>query len=170
MVVIASTLSSVGTGNPAFFESRAGNLVVGDTLGLKDVFRKDISTGIIHRLTMSFDGVETSGDNSVPSVTPDGRYMVFSSFARNLTSNNTNSQRDIFLRDLVTGAITRVSVGRDGIEANGNSDNSTLSTDGRYVVFQSNASNLVGGNTNGTTDIFYKDLISPSHRSPVAVR
>jgi Tol biopolymer transport system component len=149
-----------GDGQSVIFESRASNLVVGDTNTVKDVFHTNLSTGAIARLTTALDGIEARGDSSKPSITSDGRYMVFSSFASNLVLNDTNSQRDIFLRDLVTGALTRVSVGRDGSQSNASSENATLSADGRYVVFESNATNLVGADTNGSTDIFYKDLVT----------
>lgn len=142
------------------FESRSGNFVPGDVIGAQDIFRKNLSTGVVTRLTTAFDGVEANHGSGELSLTSNGRYAVFTSYASNLTLNDTNDSNDIFLRDLATGAITRVSVGRDGIQGNGSSGQASVSADGRYVVFRSISTNLVGGDTNGVADIFYKDLIT----------
>ncbi|MET0527305.1 MAG: hypothetical protein ABW003_03000, partial [Microvirga sp.] len=147
-------------GQSIIFTSKANNLVVGDNNNSLDVFRKNLNTGIVVRLTMSFDGVEANSHSNELVLTPDGRYAVFTSYASNLAINDTNSASDIFLRDLATGGITRASVGRDGIQADSHSSNAVLSSDGRYVAFQSFATNLVGGDTNSSIDIFYKDLLT----------
>src|SRR4029077_12403300 len=76
----------------------------------------------------------------------------------NLVGGDTNGVRDVFVRDLVTGTTTRVSVGAGGAQANGASSNARISADGRFVVFTSLASNLVAGDTNGVADVFERDL------------
>ena len=83
--------------------------------------------------------------------------MAFASYAGNLVSQDTNSQADIFVHDRQTGMTQRVSVGHDGAEANGSSSFPNLSADGRFVVFQSEASNLVAGDTNKVVDLFVYD-------------
>jgi Tol biopolymer transport system component len=100
-----------------------------------------------------------TGNNAsdLPSMSRDGRYVVFASDASDLVPGDTNNVRDIFVRDTQTNEVTRVSVSSGGIQANGASDNPAISADGRYVVFQSNATNLVQGDTNGVTDIFLHD-------------
>ena len=87
-----------------------------------------------------------------------GRYVVFTSFATNLVTGDTNGSSDIFVKDLQTGIVTRVSTDSAGNQGNGASDHSTISADGRYVAFESQASNLVPGDTNSNWDVFVKDL------------
>ncbi|MCB8926875.1 MAG: PD40 domain-containing protein [Ardenticatenaceae bacterium] len=85
-----------------------------------------------------------------PSSPADGRYVAFQSDASNLVSSDTNLATDIFVHDRQTGQTTRVSVASDSSEGNDVSYKPTISADGRYVAFQSYASNLVSGDTNGT--------------------
>lgn len=110
---------------------------------------------------VSVDSSETEATNSsvTPGVSSDGRYVVFASFANNLVSVDTNSSSDIFIRDTQTGTTTRVSVSTAGVQANGNSSEPVISADGRYVVFQSVATSLIGaGNdTNNRSDVFVHD-------------
>ena len=87
----------------------------------------------------------------------DGRYIAFESYASNLVSGDDNGQTDIFLHDRQTGQTVRVSVASDGSQANSYSGGSALSGNGRYVAFDSEASNLVGGDTNNQRDVFVSD-------------
>jgi hypothetical protein len=90
----------------------------------------------------------------------DGRYVVFASFASNLVPFDTNLRYDVFLRDLQTGQTTRVSVASDGAQADGDTDPPVLvaiSADGRYIAFDSVASNLVPGDTHGYFNVFVRD-------------
>ncbi|MFG0315699.1 MAG: TolB family protein [Planctomycetota bacterium JB042] len=87
----------------------------------------------------------------------DGRFAAFESDASDLVPNDTNGVRDVLVRDLQTGAITRVSVASDGSEADQPSSYAAISADGRYVAFQSNAANLSANDFNHTTDIFVHD-------------
>jgi hypothetical protein len=98
-------------------------------------------------------GVEGNSDSSAPEISPDGRIVVFSSFASNLVSNDSNGRHDAFLHDRATGVTERVSLDSSGAEGNGNSFNPSVSSDGRIVAFASDASNLVTGDTNGTPDV-----------------
>ena len=149
----------------AFF-SYASNLVAGDTIGVGDVFVHDRVTGATTRVSIATDGAQansdsvTSGDNETPSISADGRYVAFHSWASNLVAGDTNFAPDTFVRDRVTGTTTRVSVATGGSQANGGSYQPAISTDGRYVVFYSAASNLVAGDTNGTSDVFVRDRVS----------
>jgi hypothetical protein len=94
------------------------------------------------------------------SVSRDGKYVAFSSAASNLVSGDTNGLRDIFLRNIGTGATTRVSVSTGGNEANAASWFSKVSYDGRYVVFSSTASNLVSSDSNDYYDVFLRDTVN----------
>lgn len=142
------------------FSSSASNLVAGDTNGATDLFRKDLMTGQITRISTASDGTQANGATvgEEAHLSPDGRYVVFASSASNLVSGDDNNGSDIFLKDLATGAITRLSTRADGTEANRESGFAQFSSDGRYVLFQSEASNLVDGDTNDSSDIFLKDL------------
>jgi hypothetical protein len=99
-------------------------------------------------------GVETGPH----AISGDGRYVVMDSYAWDLVPNDFNWDQDIFLRDRMTGTTTRLSVADDGSEANGGSVAATISTNGRQVAFASGASNLVAGDTNGSWDVYVRDL------------
>jgi Tol biopolymer transport system component len=143
------------------FLSYASNLVSSDTNGKSDIFVQDLQTGNVTLVSVSTTGVQANGDSELRhSISADGRYVVFSSVASNLVSNDTNNTKDIFVRDLVLEETTRVSVDNAGNEGNGNSVYPSISADGRYVVFTSSASNLVSGDTNGKSDIFVYDTSS----------
>ena len=102
-------------------------------------------------------GVEPDGDSSDPSISGDGRYVAFRSFATNLVPGDTNDRSDIFVHDLETGETTRVSVNSEGVQGNATSRDPSISGGGRFVSFSSSASNLVPGDTNGFNDIFVHD-------------
>ena len=137
------------------FTSGATNLVPGDTNGLDDVFVKDLQTGAISRISTDVFGAQSTGGASYASYfSSDGRYVAFESAATNLVANDTNGLTDSFVKDLQTGAITRVSTDASGQQANGGSYIPMFSPDGRFVGFESDATNLVSGDTNGRTDVF----------------
>lgn len=90
-------------------------------------------------------------------VSADGRYVVFSSYATDLVANDNNGQRDVFVRDTKTGRTTLVSVGVGGVQGNHESRQGSISADGRFVAFNSDASNLLAGDTNNSSDVFVRD-------------
>ncbi|MCC6932497.1 MAG: PD40 domain-containing protein [Deltaproteobacteria bacterium] len=142
------------------FVSAATNLVASDLNGYLDIFRKDKETGVLVRISVSAVGTEANGSSGVPSISADGRYVVFSSSASNLVSGDTNNKTDIFVKDVQSSAITRVSTNGSGDQGDGDSSWPMISGDDNYVVFVSNATNLVASDTNGTYDIFRKNLES----------
>lgn len=113
------------------------------------------------RLSVDSSGVEGNKASdtmySLNSVSADGTIVCFSSLASNLVPGDTNATADVFVHDRSTGVTERVSVDSAGIEANGSNYTASLSTDGRFVVFQSMATNLVAGDTNGYLDVFLHD-------------
>ena len=139
------------------FGSSATNLVTGDTNGVSDTFVHDRDTRTTERV--SVDSSETEGNNRsvTPSISADGRYVAFGSSATNLVTGDTNGRQDAFVRDLQTGTTERVSVNGSDTQGNGNSSTPSISADGRYVAFASDATNLVTGDTNGGRDIFVHD-------------
>jgi hypothetical protein len=101
-----------------------------------------------------------TGYSDNPSISSDGRYVVFASDATDLVVGDTNAARDIFLFDSQTGLVRRISVSQQGAQGNGASNNPAISANGRYVAFESNANNLVLGDTNGFSDIFVVDTLT----------
>jgi hypothetical protein len=139
------------------FGSAATNLVSGDTNGERDVFVRDRQTGTTTKVSKSSAGVAGDALSGTPSISADGRYVVFESTATNLVSGDTNAKFDVFVRDRQTGTTTRVSKSSAGAEGNDISEYPTISADGRYVTFESDATNLVSGDTNGAVDVFVRD-------------
>ena len=92
-----------------------------------------------------------------PAFSSDGRYVAFASVATNLVANDGNGCADVFVHDVATGATVRVSVDSSGIEGDQASQSPDLSSDGRFVAFQSAAGNLVAGDANGKIDVFLHD-------------
>ncbi|NMG06351.1 PD40 domain-containing protein [Brasilonema sp. UFV-L1] len=140
------------------FTSSANNLVAGDTNNNSDIFVRDLQTGTTTRVSVAEDGTQGNRSSSSPSISADGRFVAFESSAYNLVPRDTNNSSDIFVRDLLTGSLTRVSVAEDGTQGNNFSSGPSISADGRFVAFSSNASNLVAGDTNNSSDIFVRDL------------
>jgi len=145
-------------GRLVVFASRADNLVDEDNNGAQDIFVHDRLTGITQRVSLRTDGQEANGDSYEPSISQDGRCVAFSSEASNLVDGDTNNRRDIFRHDLETGETILVSVGLDAEPADGDSDAPSISADGRYVAFSSEAANLVEDDANWSNDVFRRDL------------
>src|SRR5690606_18641716 len=146
------------TGRFVAFTSEATDLVADDHNNRRDAFLRDMSAGVTVRVSVPHAGLggEADDHSDNPSVSSDGRFVVFDSQAGNLVSGDSNGRRDVFLRDIRSGATVRVSQGL-GAEADGASQRPCVSDDGRYVGFESFASNLVIGDTNGTVDVFVHD-------------
>jgi len=113
--------------------------------------------GSTTRISTDSSGAQADNESAPSSVSANGRYIAFRSAATNLVPGDTNGRMDIFLKDTATGSIVRVSTGSSGGQSNDDSFEPSISADGRYVAFQSNASNLVPGDTNNEADIFLKD-------------
>jgi len=150
-------LSISPNGWHAAFESYASNLVSGDTNGDKDIFVHDRQTGQTTRVSVASDGTQGNRGSWYPSISVDGRYVAFESWASNLVSGDTNGYGDMFVHDRETRETIRVSVASDGSQGNERSEDASISADGRYVAFGSAASNLVSGDTNGAYDMFVRD-------------
>lgn len=146
-----------GTGRYIAFGSQSSNLVSGDTNGTYDTFVHDKETKTTTRVSVASDGTQANDSSDEVSISDDGRYVAFYSYATNLVSNDTNGQGDIFVHDRQTGATTRVNVANDGTQANSHSYQARISGNGRFVTFYSYATNLVSGDTNSNYDIFVHD-------------
>ena len=151
------------------FSSLSTNLVANDLNGFQDVFVRDRMMGTTVRVSVNSAGVEGASFSGRPSISADGRLVTFFSFSSNLVAIDTNNQGDVFLHDRDAdsngtfdepGGIstTLVSVASDETQANNQSLDSAISADGTTVVFESLASNLVAGDTNGFGDVFVRNL------------
>jgi Tol biopolymer transport system component len=141
------------------FGSAATNLVPGDANSfLYDIYVYDLHAATIVRESVNSIGRQGNGSSEFPSISADGRYVVFWSYATNLAPDDTNGVRDIFVRDRQSGMTSRVSVDSYGAQADAESTEAVISADGRWVAFTSSASNLVPGDTNGVSDVFVHDL------------
>ena len=150
--------SMSANGRYVSFVSSAANLVSKDTNHTFDVFVRDLWTGTTKRVDVSSGGEEAY---VCTSLSANGRYVAFSSTASNLVDGDTNDDADVFVRDLWNSTTRRASVSSTGEQANGGlSGPVTLSGDGRYLVFESDATNLVPDDTNGLDDVFRRDLQS----------
>lgn len=137
------------------FSSLASNFVEGDINGGNDVFVHDRQTNKTEIVSVNDAGEICGG--LVSGISGNGRYVVFESPSANLVPDDTNNDIDIFVHDRQTDKTERVSVNNDGEEANWDSFYAEISGDGRYVVFQSNATNLVPGDVNNEADVFVYD-------------
>jgi Tol biopolymer transport system component len=145
-------------GAKVVFVSFASNLVPGDGNGFQDVFVKTLATGAVERVSTSSAGVEANAQSSFASFSPDGTKVLFVSNASNLVANDTNGAADVFIKDLATGEVQRVSTDAAGAQLSGASNNASFSADGAKVLFFTAAANAVPGDTNGFTDAFVKTL------------
>ena len=154
------TPSISADGRYVAFASAASTLVAGDTNATEDVFVYDRVARSSERVSVSSLGGEGNGNSYGPAISADGRYVAFTSAASNLTPGDDNGQFDIFVRDRVGKATVLVSVGPQGAKGDGPSVAPSISGDGRFVAFESDAATLVPDDTNGTGDVFVRDVVT----------
>ena len=142
------------------FESGAGDLVEGDSNGVDDVFVRDLQASTTTRVSVDSSGNQAESGAWSSSISADGRYVAFSSKSPDLVPDDTNWGSDVFVRDLQTNTTLRVSLNSNGEQGNSSRGSyyPAISADGRYVAFESSASNLVPDDTNREADIFVRDL------------
>jgi Tol biopolymer transport system component len=145
-------------GRYVVFRSGANNLVAGDTNGYQDIFVRDREAGTTELVSLATGGAAANAGSNIASISADGRYVAFQSYASNLVAGDTNGGNDVFVRDRTAGTTRRVSVASDGTQSDG-AWYPVISADGRYVVFASDSTNLVADDSNGVTDIFVYDLV-----------
>ena len=138
------------------FTSFADDLVSGDTNATSDVFVRDLVAGTTERVSVDSAGNEADGASGDAALSADGRFVVFTSLATNLVAGDGNGRVDVFVHDRVTGATERVSVDSSGAEADADCLDPVISADGRFVAFDSAATNLVANDGAGV-DVFVRD-------------
>ncbi|GAA1723736.1 S-layer homology domain-containing protein [Aeromicrobium alkaliterrae] len=153
------TPSTSADGRYVVFSSPATNLVAGDSNGNYDVFWRDMTTGetrLVSRAATA-TGVIGNGASFSPDVSDDGRYVTFESSSNNLVPGDTNATGDVFLRNMVTNAISVESVSSSETVANGPSTQARISANGRFITFVSYAVNLVAVDSYDGADVFVRD-------------
>ena len=148
-------------GKRILFLSSASNLVSGDTNRSADVFLRYRPNGTTQRVSVTSNEAQGNGDaRGGFAVSPDGRYVAFSSDASNMVTSDTNAVTDVFVRDRIATTTQRVSVNGDGEQGDDPSRGTSISADGQSVAFDSFATNLVDGDTNSDIDVFVRDRVS----------
>ena len=136
----------------------SGSLVTGSSGAFYDIYLAGVGTSAIERVSVGPAGeLASDGRNINPDVSRDGRYVVWQSDGSNWAPGGNRDYSDVFLKDRTTGSLTRLSTSLTGGDGNGDSQHARVSADGRYVVFDSFASNLTVNDTNGYADIFVWD-------------
>jgi Tol biopolymer transport system component len=149
------------SGQYVAFSTEADNLFANDTNGCRDVFIRDVLVGSNVLVSVNTNGILTgNGVSTSPSITSDGRFVTFASFANDLVAGDTNHYMDVFLRDVQVGSTETISISYDGTQlGNADSHSPVISSDGRYVLFRSKAKNLVSGVIfSGYENLFVRDL------------
>ncbi len=146
-------------GRYVVFESMASNLDPWDTQQQSDIFVRDLQLGETRRISSPSIYVSPNGDSRLPAISADGQKVLFESGASNLVPNDTNGKVDIFLWTRATNQLTRISVSTSGAQADSDCERARFSADGRYVVFDSRASNLDSADGNSRRDVFVRDLV-----------
>jgi len=162
----AGNQANEGANNPSIsvsgrfvaFSSYSSDLVPGDTNNTSDIFVRDTLTNTPTRVSLDSAGNQANDFCLGMSISADGRFVAFSSYSSNLMLRDTNDASDVFVRDTLTNTTTRLSVGSEGNQGNQSSFGGSISADGRIVVFDSEASNLVSGDTNNTWDVFATEI------------
>jgi len=153
-------------GRYVLFSSAANNLVLtnsrglvpGNTLHALNVYLRDRLNGTTIMVSVNAQGDGGNGDSFPAGISTNGQYALFESLASDLVPGDSNNGNDIFIRDLVNGTTRLISVATNGASGNGNSRSAVMTPDGRFVAFASDARNLVPGDTNNLSDIFYRDV------------
>jgi Tol biopolymer transport system component len=153
----APSLSADGT--KVAFLSTASNLNLGDTDTIQDVFVKDLVSGVL-TLASSSEGTKANNHSFGPSLSPDGTKVAFYSGASNLDPGDTDPIEDVYVKDLVSGALTVVSTSSGGNKGNNLSGEPTLSVDGTKIAFRSFATNLDPSDIDSFQDVYVKDLMT----------
>jgi len=162
----SDTPSISADGRFVAFVSAMPNLVARDTNNVADIFVRDRVAGSTRRVSVSSGGAQANRGSFGARISADGRYVAFSSAARNLVAGDSNGTIDVFERDRVAGTTERMSVSASGAQGNERSGtwsafgisgaSVSINADGGLVAFSSVATNLVPNDTNGVADVFVR--------------
>jgi hypothetical protein len=144
------------------FSSQATNLSQDDSVPGNDVYVRDLDLGVTDLVSRAngFSGVKQNCQAGSPSVSDDGRFVAFTACGNNVSPADPDTFDDVYVRDVLNGTTTLVSraTGASGAKGNHNALNPSISGDGRFVAFHSQATNLDPADTDSLRDIFVRDL------------
>jgi Tol biopolymer transport system component len=148
------------SGRYVAFESKATNLSDAAQPGVTNIYLRDTKTGTITLVsrTDGSSGAGADGDSAAPAISPAGRYVAFESVADNLSPDDDNAVRNIFVRDTLANVTTLVSRGSDGTPANGDSSHPSISANGSFVVFASTAANISPDNNDSFSNVYLRNM------------
>jgi Tol biopolymer transport system component len=142
------------------FESKATNLSDAAQAGVTNIYKRDTTTGtttLVTRVTGA-DGAGADGDSAAPAISPAGRYVTFESAADNLSPDDDNAVRNVFVRDTMVDATTLVSRAPDGSSANGDSSHPSVSANGTFIAFDSVADNLSAEDRDEFSNVYVRNM------------
>jgi Tol biopolymer transport system component len=139
------------------FSSTATDLAAGDTNGATDVFVRNRTADTVTRASL-FGAAQADGPASLPHLSDDGRYVSFSIYLPEVAVDDANQNDDVYRRDLTQGSAALVSVTHGGEAGDGQAYENAISGDGTVVAFASSSTDLVRNDTDGTPDVFARDL------------
>jgi len=154
----SANASTSADGRFIAFHSAASNLVPEDTNNKQDIFVFDRKMETMQRISVSSDGKQSNDYSLRPSISGDGRFVAFMSYANNLVDHDHNHQLDVYIHDREKKTTELVSISTDGKAGNTKSMNPTMSSDGRFVAFMSFANNLIDEDINDNPDIFVRNI------------
>ncbi|MDB6023892.1 MAG: hypothetical protein JWM68_115 [Verrucomicrobiales bacterium] len=160
----ASFLSAWGvsdTGRYVAFSSFAKNLVANDTNSNRDVLVRDLASGTNDLVSIGLNGVGANGMSTEAAISPDGRYVAFTSTATNLSSKDVNGRLDVFVADRQTRSVTLGSIATTGTASGtGQSYSPRIGGAGKYLLFNSTAANVAAGSFSGSVNLFLRNLLT----------
>ncbi len=168
---LSGTPSISADGRRVAFFSASNGLTAGDSDGVLDVFVRDLEAAATNRVSLADSEAETTvAVRAEGGISADGQHVAFGSPDDTLVAGDSNTRRDVFVRDLVDATTTRVSLGDDESQVTGahvelgSAAGTKISADGNLVVFYSTAATLVAGDANGVRDCFVRDVAAQTTR------
>jgi Tol biopolymer transport system component len=155
-----ASLDLSADGRVVVFDSWASDLVLDDVGGELDVFVHDRQSGVTERISVASDGTPANGPSTGGSVSADGRFVAFTSWADNLVAQDVNNVEDVFVHDRLLGTTVRISEELDGTDGEASSHSPAISASGQFVAFATRANNLVPDALGEYMYIFVHDLLS----------
>ena len=156
----SSSAALSADGRYVAFSSDAPDLVAGDTNNTRDIFRHDRQTGETILISRRLAGVSFAQDAHIPAISADGRWVAFMSRSNDFVPGDEGGDADVFIVDASSGAVSLVSVNTAGEKGNSDSNKPSLSADGRFVAFESGATNLTPDATNSLGDVYVRDVVA----------
>lgn len=148
-----------GDGNSVVILSYATNMVANDTNNYADIFVYDLKQHTMNRASVASNGTQGNNESLSPSISGNGRYVVWQSKATNFVPNDNNNYEDVFIRDMVNNTTSLVSISSSNQQGKDDSYEPSISDNGQYIAFMSTATNFDSHDTNIWPDVYVRDRI-----------